>query len=1435
MYFPVGWPKQLGLAADCSDENSRLVHVSTNRERLLFCVLTEGALNIWYCKPAVQIVCVKRSVSDIDQYGNNEKAEWKPDSSMLAVTTTKGYILFYKVEMDTEVANAALFVQKEEKRSGGKKEVVTIGDGESIPALKLRQTSYIQVLGNIICMVCLREELMVSTGVGMLQRIKWDGSLVGDMTIHLTAIPFSTDLQHSRAFQLTEADVHVANIQYSPLMGGFAVVLSNGRAAFITASSLKFEPKQVVGVWAQDISHTTCVAINHKYMLMAFGCDNGEGIVYNLDETTGALQISHRLVVSSKDFPDASNSCGSVCEIKWTPDGCALAMAWKKGGFSLWSVFGSLLVCSATTQSSMSDCLLTHPVLYIAAMEWGSEGYHLWIVSNSGKLVRNGSLNELLQLYFVKSALAVNPCTANHGHLFLQGEDKLYLCTEETIPTWMTGSQPGSDDYAMIGNKQWQIVPIPHTYLAHNWPIRYAAVNVAGHCVAVAGKTGLAHYALYNRRWKLFGNESQERDMVVTGGLTWWKDFVCTACYNLQDQKDEIRFYPRDTKLDNTFAIVVRVPSQIMLLNTFHNILIALCADCHIMIFRLERRSTQTSPTVGIMKVQEVAVGNFIPHPATVVALTLTSLRTETAATRVQPQKHEVESIILNVGGRLLLFQRDRSGPQLKDNDTKERLLPFCAPVMVASSVENMWSSSHPSNRKPHLTEALWLGCGATGMKVWLPLHPLQEEVKTKGFMSRRIMLPFRVDIYPLAILFEGGIILGATSDSTTYHSTYAAERTCPYLQLERTSQVHLHHILRQLLRRNLGVHALEIARSCIDLPYFPHVLELLLHEVLEEEATSKEPIPDPLLPRVVAFVQEFPEYLQTVVHCARKTEVALWQYLFTTVGNPKDLFEECLVSERLDVAAAYLIILQNLEKPIISRQHATLLLDSALEHNKWDLARDLVRFLKAIDPDEAESPHTGLRSRLSSSVVYPGSYPTVTPPVSPTGNDSQGYSAYNIHPMSIRGRSVSLHEDDVKENMLKRTKDNAKIKDKPKLVRSDSQPHPRMRHNTGGSRDGKEDATAEMFFIDVILHRHARKLLSSYRLRDLACFAANLEDYQLVSWLRRERVRAARVEDFEIALKKLHEDFLWPLPIMTLYTLHTMTTGNISCNTDDSKSPTQARAIPHSASLNLLDDELNGPSNGTNGSYYYDSLNPAALLPSGFATISTPNDEGSMSLDNSVSSPNSAEILLQPQISMDEISLTPTDTSDNSSTHGDPDMSDSNGPADALCLSELERVSQELANKGPTQSEHELRYLFQILLEAGCLEWAMLIAIILRDNMAVIRIVNTASLTDTPIEIVARMREGISLLERWANTECFGYRPFLHVIQPQILILAKLVQQDPPVSRYTLPTRLSTSSNESSHENDYLDLSNVSLRDVEGATVNNKSQEQDSYECSIS
>lgn len=84
-------------------------------------------------------------------------------------------------------------------------------------------------------------------------------------------------------------------------------------------------------------------------------------------------------------------------------------------------------------------------------------------------------------------------------------------------------------------------------------------------------------------------------------------------------------------------------------------------------------------------------------------------------------------------------------------------------------------------------------------------------------------------------------------------------------------------------------------------------------------------------------------------MQCARKTEIALWPYLFATAGKPKELFQQCLSQRELETAASYLIILQNLEPSSVSRQYATILLETALEQQKWDLAKDLVRFLRAI------------------------------------------------------------------------------------------------------------------------------------------------------------------------------------------------------------------------------------------------------------------------------------------------------------------------------------------------------------------------------------------------------------------------------------------------------------------------------------------------------
>ena len=105
--------------------------------------------------------------------------------------------------------------------------------------------------------------------------------------------------------------------------------------------------------------------------------------------------------------------------------------------------------------------------------------------------------------------------------------------------------------------------------------------------VAISGRYGLAHYSVVERKWKLFGNEAQEHDFVVVGGMMWWEGFLVVAVYDIAKDRDELLFYPRDSKLDNKYALVKRLPSQILLMSLDRDKLLTFAADSTLAIFQL--------------------------------------------------------------------------------------------------------------------------------------------------------------------------------------------------------------------------------------------------------------------------------------------------------------------------------------------------------------------------------------------------------------------------------------------------------------------------------------------------------------------------------------------------------------------------------------------------------------------------------------------------------------------------------------------------------------------------------------------------------------------------------------------------------------------------------------------------------------------------------
>jgi hypothetical protein len=149
-----------------------------------------------------------------------------------------------------------------------------------------------------------------------------------------------------------------------------------------------------------------------------------------------------------------------------------------------------------------------------------------------------------------------------------------------------------------------------------------------------------------------------------------------------------------------------------------------------------------------------------------------------------------------------------------------------------------------------------------------------------------------------------------------------ASLRSLPFALFKIQTGTHL--FLPQFLRYHLTnrhlASALTLASNYSSLVYFAHALEILLHDVLEDEVDNRSTSTSTststrILPLAIEFLDHFDQSLEVVVGCARKTEIDRWETLFQVVGKPRELFERCLEIGSWRTAASYLLVLHNLEE----------------------------------------------------------------------------------------------------------------------------------------------------------------------------------------------------------------------------------------------------------------------------------------------------------------------------------------------------------------------------------------------------------------------------------------------------------------------------------------------------------------------------------------
>lgn len=167
-------------------------------------------------------------------------------------------------------------------------------------------------------------------------------------------------------------------------------------------------------------------------------------------------------------------------------------------------------------------------------------------------------------------------------------------------------------------------------------------------------------------------------------------------------------------------------------------------------------------------------------------------------------------------------------------------------------------------------------------------------------------------------------------------------------------TQLFIPEVLRHYLSLYDSSSALHLAHQYQHLQYFAHALEVLLHKVLDEEVDTT-PIPEAaLLPGVLSFLSTFPQYLDIVVQCTRKTELRSWRTLFAYLPPPTELFEESLRRGMLKTAGGYLLVLHTFEELSSSSEQLVRLLGRAKDEGEWELCKELARFLMALDESGA-------------------------------------------------------------------------------------------------------------------------------------------------------------------------------------------------------------------------------------------------------------------------------------------------------------------------------------------------------------------------------------------------------------------------------------------------------------------------------------------------
>ncbi|KAJ6972376.1 RAB6A-GEF complex partner protein 1-like [Populus alba x Populus x berolinensis] len=935
MYMAYGWPQVIPLEQGlCPSSQKHIIYFKViNR---LFLVVSPTHLELWSSSQhKVRLGKYKRNAESLEREGENLQAVWRPDTKLIAILTSSFFLHIFKVQ----------FSDKRIQIGGKQPSGLFLAN---VSLLLSEQVPFADKDLTVSNFVSDNKHLLLGLSNGSLYSISWKGEFYGAFELD----PCSRDssdasvsphsLGNGVASGMAPTDsvsnhnitrkTAIVQLELCLLMRLLFVLYSDGQ--LVSCSISKKGLKQVEYIKAEKklgSGDAVCISVASDQQILAVGTRRGVVKLYDLAESASLIRT-----VSLCDWGYSVDDTGPVSCIAWTPDYSAFAVGWKLRGLTVWSVSGCRLMSTIRQigLSSVSSPKVKpnqdrkyEPLMNgTSLMQWDEYGYRLYVIEE-------GSLERVIAFSFGKCCLSRGVSGMTYVCQVIYGEDRLLVVQSED-----------TDELKFLH------LNLPVSYISQNWPVQHVAASKDGMHLAVAGLHGLILYDIRLKKWRVFGDITQEQK-IQCKGLLWLGKIVVVCNYIDSSNTYELLFYPR-YHLDQS-SLLCRKPllAKPMVMDVYQDHILVTYRpfDVHIFHVRLLGELTPSStPDLQLSTVRELSIMTAKSHPA---------------AMRFIPEQRELASnnhisssdsmdieparcLILRTNGELSLLDLD---------DGREREL--------TDSVELFWVTCGQSEEKTSLIEEVsWLDYGHRGMQVWYP-SPGADPFMQEDFLQLDPELEFDREAYPLGLLPNAGVVV-----CVSQRMSFSACTEFPCFEPSSQAQTILHCLLRHLLQRDKKEEALRLAQLSAEKPHFSHCLEWLLFTVFDAEISrqnaNKNQISVPkhagnrsLLEKTCDLIRNFSEYFDVVVSVARKTDGRHWADLFSAAGRSTELFEECFQQRWYRTAACYILVIAKLEGPAVSQYCALRLLQATLDESLYELAGELVRFLLRSGKEYDQTP----------------------------------------------------------------------------------------------------------------------------------------------------------------------------------------------------------------------------------------------------------------------------------------------------------------------------------------------------------------------------------------------------------------------------------------------------------------------------------------------